>query len=185
MLGARDADRDGKAELRAHAAPDRARDLRRRAEQMGAARDVGKGLVDGDALDQGREITEHLDGGVAQPLVLLEMAADEDQVRAELARPPSRHAAAHPERLGLVRSGEHDPAADGDRLAAQGRVEQLLDRGVEGVEIRMEDGGCGFHPGRSPRRFLDGLAAVQPYCVFPGPAKPEPGIHNHRPHRYA
>ena len=113
---------------------------------MGAARHVGKGLVDGDPLDQRREIAEHLDRGIAQPLVLLEMAADENQVRTELARPPSRHAAAHPEGLGLVGSGEHDPAADGDRLAAQRRVEQLLDRGVEGVEVRMEDGGCRFHP---------------------------------------
>ena len=63
---------------------------------MRAARDIGKGLVDRDALDQRREIAEHLDRGIAQPLVLLEMAADENEVRAELARPPSRHAAATP-----------------------------------------------------------------------------------------
>ncbi len=74
------------------------------------------------------------------------MAADKDQLRTELARPPSRHAAADSEGLGFVRSGEHDPAADGDRLAAQGRVEKLLDRGVEGIEVGMEDRGCRFHP---------------------------------------
>ena len=122
---------------------------------MRAAGDVGKGLVDGDPLDQRREIAEHLDGGVAQPLVLLEMAADEDELRAELARPPPRHPAAHPERLGLVGGGQHDPAADGDRLAAQRRVEQLLDRGVEGVQVRMEDGGCRFHADTSPPPFSD------------------------------
>ena len=118
---------------------------------MGAARDVGKGLVDGNPLDEGREIAEHLDGGVAQPLVVLEMAADKNELRTELARPPSRHAAADPEGLGFVGSGKHDPAADGDRLAAQRRVEQLLDRGIEGIEVRMEDGGCRFHPECSSR----------------------------------
>ncbi|WP_206077201.1 hypothetical protein, partial [Mesorhizobium sp. 10.2.3] len=28
-------------------------------------------------------------------------------------------------------------------------VEQLLDRGIEGVEISMQDGGCRFHPDRT------------------------------------
>ena len=132
-------------------APDRSRDLRRRAEQMRAAGDVGEGLVDRDALDQRREVAEHADRGVAEPLVLLEMPADEDQLRAKLARPPARHAAVHAEGLRLVGRGEHHPAADGDRLAAQRRVEQLLDRGVEGVEIGMQDGRRGFHAERSVR----------------------------------
>jgi hypothetical protein len=43
---------------------------------MGAGRDVGKGLVDGNPLDEGREIVDHLDGSIAQPLVVLEVAAD-------------------------------------------------------------------------------------------------------------
>ncbi len=32
---------------------------------MGAARDVGKGFVDRNPLDEGREIVDHLDGGIA------------------------------------------------------------------------------------------------------------------------
>ena len=56
---------------------------------MRAARDVGERLVDGDALDQRREVAQHLDGGVAQPLILLEMAADENQL-ADKARAPCR-----------------------------------------------------------------------------------------------
>ena len=158
VLGARHADRDRKAKLRPHAAPDRACNFGRRTEEMGAPRDVGKGLVDGNPLDEGREIIEHLDGGIAQPLVVLEMAADKDQLRTELARPPSRHAAADPEGLGFVRSGKHNPTADGDGLAAQRRVEQLLDRGIEGIQVRMEDGGCRFHPDRSPAKFRGWLA---------------------------
>ena len=69
------------------------------------------------------------------------MAVDKSELRTEFARLPSRHAPADPEGLGFVRSGKHDPAADGDRLAAQRRVEQLLDRGVEGIQVCMEDGG--------------------------------------------
>src|SRR5262249_45427245 len=100
---------------------------------------------------QRREIVEHVDGRIAQPLVLAEMTVDEDQVRAQLARPPPRHAAAHSESFGLIRGGEHDSAADGDGLAAQGWIEQLLDRCVEGIEVGMENGGCRFHPDRSAK----------------------------------
>src|ERR1700730_5270477 len=113
---------------------------------MRAARDVGEGLVDRNPLDQRGEIIEHTDRGITQPLVLFEMAIDEDQVRTKFARPPSGHAAADAEGLGLVGCGEHDAAADGYRFAAQGWVEQLLDRCVEGIKVRMEDSGCPVHP---------------------------------------
>ena len=68
------------------------------------------------------------------------------RVRAELGLPISigvartKHLAkiasqvAKPDGLVVV-----DPAADGNRLAAQRRVEQLLDRGIEGIQVRMED----------------------------------------------
>jgi hypothetical protein len=69
----------------------------RRTEEMRAAHDVGKGLVDGNPLDEGREIVDHLDGGIAQPLVVFEMAADKNELRTDFARLPSWHAAAHPE----------------------------------------------------------------------------------------
>src|SRR6476660_4243335 len=102
MLGASDADRDRQAELCSHATPDRAGDLGRRAEQMCAARNVGESLVDRNPLDQRGEIIEHTDRSITQPLVLFEMTVDKDQVRAKLARPPSRHAAADAKGLGLV-----------------------------------------------------------------------------------
>jgi hypothetical protein len=94
---------------------------------MGAARDVGKSLVDGNPLDERRIFTQNFDGGVAQPLVLIEMAVDKSQLRTELAGPPSGHTATDTEGLGFVRSGKHNPAAHGDRPASQRRVEQLLD----------------------------------------------------------
>src|SRR5690242_17123148 len=99
MLGARDADRYRQAKLCPHAAADVARDLGGRAEQMRAAGNVRKGLVDRNPFDQRREVIEHADRGIAQPLVLAEMSADKDQLRTQLARPPSRHAATDAERL--------------------------------------------------------------------------------------
>jgi hypothetical protein len=108
---------------------------------MGAARDIGKRFVDRDPLDEWRVITQNLDRGIAQPLVLREMAADKSQLRTELARSSSCHTATDSEGPGFVRSGEHNPTAHSDRPAAQRRVEQLLDRGIEGVQIRVEDRG--------------------------------------------
>ena len=141
MLRPRHADRDRQAELGLHAAADSSGNLLRRSEQMRAAGHIGKSLVDRDALDQRREIVEHPDRGVAEALVFAEAAADEDQLRAKLARLAAGHAAAHAKNLRLIGGGQHHAAADRDRLAAQRRVEQLLDRGVEGVEIGMEDSG--------------------------------------------
>jgi hypothetical protein len=56
VLGARHSDRNRKSEFRPDAAPDRLGDFGRRTEEMFCPRDVGKGLVDGDALDQRREV---------------------------------------------------------------------------------------------------------------------------------
>jgi len=47
MLGARDADRDRKSKLCPHALADYHQNFGRLTGQLGAARDVGKGLVDG------------------------------------------------------------------------------------------------------------------------------------------
>src|SRR5580765_7849142 len=104
---------------------------------------VGEGLVDGDALDGRREIAQDSDGGIAEPLVFVEMSADKHEVGAELPRAPSRHAASYAEGPRFVGGREHDAAADRNRLAAQPRIKQLLDRRVKGVEVRMENGGCG------------------------------------------
>jgi hypothetical protein len=81
------------------------------------------------------------------------MAIDEEQLRAKLARPPSRHTAANPESLGLVGGCQHDSAADRDRLAAQRWIEHLLDRGIERIKVRMQDGGRRVHPRPSALRI--------------------------------
>src|SRR5262245_58223063 len=106
---------------------------------------VGEGLVDGDALDGRREIAQDSDRGVAEPLVFVEMSADKHEVGTELPGAPSRHAASYAEGPRFVGRSEHDAAADRNRLAAQARVEQLFDRRIKSVEVRVEDGGCGTH----------------------------------------
>src|SRR5688500_8765731 len=98
---------------------------------------------DGGAFDGRREIAQDSDGGVAEPLVLVEVSADEHEVGTELPRAPSRHAASYAEGPRFVGGGEHDAAADGNRLGAQARVEQLFDRRIKGVEVRVENGGAG------------------------------------------
>src|SRR5262245_40738651 len=111
---------------------------------MRAPCNVGKGLVDGDAFDGRREIAQDSDGGVAEPLVFGEMSADKNKVGTELPRASSGHAAPNAERPRLVRGRENDTAADGNGPAAQARVKQLFDGRVKGVEVRVENGGCGI-----------------------------------------
>src|SRR5215510_9635636 len=104
---------------------------------------VGEGLVDGDALYGRCEIAQYSDGGVAEPLVFVEMSADKNEVGTELSRAPSRHAASYAESPRFVGGREHDAATDRDGLAAQVRVEQLFNRSIKGVEVRVENGGGG------------------------------------------
>ena len=111
---------------------------------MRAARNVGKGLIDGNPLNEGRKILNYLDGRIAQPLVVLEMAANKNELRTELARSSAWHTPADPAGPGFVGSGEHNSATDGDGAAAQGWFEQLLDRSIERIQVCMKDRGCRF-----------------------------------------
>jgi hypothetical protein len=47
---------------------------------VSAPRYVSKGFVDGNPFDKRSEIPEHVDRCIAQPLVILEMPADKDQL---------------------------------------------------------------------------------------------------------
>jgi hypothetical protein len=119
MLGARHAYRDRQSNFGPHTVSNRFGNFGRRTEEMGAAPNIGKGLVDGDPLDEGRKIADHLDGGVTQSMVLLVMPADKNELRTEFARSPSRHPATDSEGLRFVGRGEHNPTTDSDRPATQ------------------------------------------------------------------
>ena len=106
------------------------------------------------------------DGGVAEPLVFVEMSADKHEVGTELLRAPSRHAASYAEGPRFVGGCEHDAVADRNRLAAQARVKQLFDRRIKGVEVRVENGGCGTHlaaPGPHGRKYGEIISKAKPF----------------------
>ena len=84
---------------------------------MDRAGDIGEDLVDRDPLDKRREITLHVDSGITQPFVFIEVATNKPQFRTELACAPSGHATADAERLGFIRRGKHHATADGNWLA--------------------------------------------------------------------
>ena len=117
----------------------------------GQIRDVEERLVDGDALHERREVAEHCHHVVGQALVLREMSVHEVEVGAESFGPPSRHSALHPELFRFVRRGQHHAASDSDRTSTQLRVQQLLDRCVERIEVGVKDGGTGWHLPHSSR----------------------------------
>ncbi len=125
--------------------------------------DIEERLVDRDALDQRREVGEDGHHLIGQTLVLPEMTPDEGQPGAEPFGPPAGHARDHAERLRLVRGGEDDPTADRDGPAAKRRVEKLLDRGIEGVEVGVQDGGLAVERHRPDRTRM--YVRFPPRCV--------------------
>src|SRR5262245_38163828 len=102
MLGARYAYRDRKPQLGPHTAANRFGNLRRWPKETLRASHVGEGLVDGEPFHERREISEYLDGGIAEPLIFIEVAGHEAQLRAEFARPSCRHTTPDSEGLCLV-----------------------------------------------------------------------------------
>src|SRR5262245_65482790 len=69
------------------------------------------------------------------------MAADKHEVGTELPCTSSRHAASYAEGPRFIRGRENNAAADCNRFTAQARVEQLFDRRIKGIEVRVENGG--------------------------------------------
>jgi hypothetical protein len=112
---------------------DRCCDRRGRAEESPRPAYVEERLVDGDPFDERREVAKDLDHSVAEALVLAEVAPDEEQLRTRLLRLPTGHTGVHTEGARFIRRREHDAAAYGDRLVAQRRIEQLLDRRIERI----------------------------------------------------
>jgi hypothetical protein len=111
-----------KPDLCAHATSNGLRKLDRRAKEAVRARHIGEGFINRAALNEGREITQNVDGGIAQSLVLIEMPTN-CRCRHSVRGPNIPPSIA--KRLGFVRSGEHNPAPDGNRLSPQRWVEQL------------------------------------------------------------
>jgi hypothetical protein len=138
-LGRGDADGDREIKLVAHLAPQPSRDLQRGPRDGLQAPDIEERLVDRQRLDERRGPPEDLEHRPAGGGVGGEPRRDHDRLRAHHPRPAAAHRRPHPAGPRLVAGGQHDPATDDHRTAAQRRVIALFDRCVERVEVGVED----------------------------------------------
>ena len=138
-FGAGHTHRDGQPHPLADVAPQPAGDLDRRARDPLQPAHVQERLVDREALHQRRGRLEHVEHGLAGLAVGGHPRRDHHRLRT---RPPGLRAAhrrPHAARLGLVAGRQHHAPAHDDRAPAEARIVALLDRGVEGVQVGVED----------------------------------------------
>ena len=127
--------------------PDRRLDLARHffrgAEQPLAPRDVEERLVDGERFDQRGEPAVDGEDRVGDLRIAGHADGQEDPLRAEPLRGRRRHRRMDPEFSRRVRSGRHDAAtlvaAHDHRLPEEFRAIEDLHRGVERVQIQVQD----------------------------------------------
>ena len=132
-------DGDRETDLVAHLSPQPSGDLEWVAGHLQQPGDVEERLVDRYALDERRRPLEDREDGLARLDVGIEAGRHDDGVRAQRARLGATHGRPHAVGLRLVARSEHDPAADEHRASAQRGVVALLDRGVEAVEVGVQD----------------------------------------------
>jgi uncharacterized protein len=130
---------DGQPHLLEDLAPEPDGDLGGGAGDPPQPSDVEEGLVDRQPLDERRRVVEHLEERLAGFAVRVHPWANHDGLRAQPASERATHRRSDAERLRLVARREHDPGTDDHRAASQGGVVPLLDRGVEGVGVRVQD----------------------------------------------
>lgn len=113
------------------------------AEEAQRAGDVEIGLVERERFDHRRELAKDPLNDSGHFRVSRHAAGEEDPAGAEPARFDGGHRGVHAESPGLVGGRrDHTPRAGpshDDRPSAELRVVVLFDRGVEGVEIRVQD----------------------------------------------
>ena len=114
-LGSRHTDRDGEAYLIEHVASQSNGDLLRRARQPPKPSHIEEGLVDGQSLDHGSCLIEHLEERLARLGIGGHPRRHHHRVRTHPASPRSGHGRADPMRLSLVARRQHDPRSDNDR----------------------------------------------------------------------
>jgi hypothetical protein len=162
-LRPRGTDAEGEADLLADAAAEPNGDLPWRPGDPLETPDVEEGLLHRQALDPRGGLLEDLEQRLARLGVGREAGGDEGRMRAQPAGPPAAHPAVDAVGARLVAGGGHHPRADDRRAAAQPGVVPLLDRGVEGVGVGVQDPGVPGHEhmfapdrrsvNRSPSRY--------------------------------
>src|SRR5690606_25547486 len=125
-------------DLLPHQPPDLPGDLGRRAEQVHRPADVEERLVDGDLFDVGGEAFEDLHHlrGILE--IAFEGAGDDPQLWAEATGLGGGHRRADAEGPRLVAGGEDHPGSHRHGNPAERRVEELLYRGIERIQVGVE-----------------------------------------------
>ena len=140
--GASSAPRQPTAGARSHRATRRRMascDLGGCSEEMDGSGHIEESLIDRHPLDSRGEVMEDGHDIVAEPLVTVEVASDEKEITAKLAGPPPWHPAADAVAPGFVRCCQHHAAAHCDGPVPQRRVQELLNRRVERIEVGVQD----------------------------------------------
>jgi hypothetical protein len=140
-LGPGDADGDRQTDPVAYLSPQVRGDFHRCARHPSEPGDVEKRLVDRQWLDQRGGVPKDLENRPAGLRVRRHSGRHHDRLRAQRRGLTSAHRGAYPVRLGLVAGGKHDAAAHDHRAAAQRGVVTLLYRGVERIEVGVQDAG--------------------------------------------
>ena len=146
-----DAGGGGEVELVADGVADGAGDFGGGGEAALVFGDVEVGLVEREGLDEVGVAAEDVAGLAGDGAVAEEVGGDEDGVGAEALGAEGGHGGADAEAAGFIGGGADDGAVaapgDDDGFAAEGGVVALLDRGVEGVHVDVDDL-AGGHGGR-------------------------------------
>ena len=138
-LRARDADRDRQPNLLPDVPSQAGRDLGRSPRYVVQSPDVEKRLIDGDAFHHRCRLLEDLEHRLTRFAIGRHAGRDDAELGAQSPSPGAAHRGSYAVGLGLVAGREHDATTHDDGLPAQPRVIALFDRGVERVEISMED----------------------------------------------
>ena len=144
-LGPRDPDGDRQAHVLADLAAQARGDVTRGARDPPHPVNVEERLVDREALDARRGLPEDLERRLARLRIGRHARRDDYGVRAQPAGLRSAHRGTHAVCLRLVARRKDHAAPDDDGAAAKATVVALLDGGVEGVEVGVEDGGVVSH----------------------------------------
>lgn len=139
VFGGGHPDRHWQADLLPDQSADLPGDLGSRTEEMLRPTDVEECLVYGDLFDIGCEPFEDLHHLVRVLQVALERPGYDLQLRAQAARLVGGHRRSHAEGTSLVAGGEDHPRPHRHRDSAERWVEELLDGGVERIQIGVED----------------------------------------------
>jgi hypothetical protein len=144
-LRPRDSYRDWEPHLLAHCSPQGDRDLHGSPADVTHAAHVQECLVDRQPLHKRSSPLEDPKDGLAGIAVGGKPGRHDDRTRTQPARLRSSHRRAEAARFRLIARRQHHTATDNHRSAPEAGIVPLLNRRVEGVQVRMQSHGLVRH----------------------------------------